>query len=480
MYLPWNASKARVKEAENARKNRLEIVQALSHGQVSRRDLIKWGLFTGAGLLVPKQGLSPFAKSAYADGGSNIPTGAPRSPLFGVQPFTQPMARFDVLPRKAYSLLSPAPTAEANQTLQPVPAVLGGGYGPIEGRPPGPIWGHQRWDDYPCQVAVEAAQMGATTNTVYNPRVPSSLNSGITPSAAIPLKFHPGLPTQSPLAVWTFNGTIPPKLVQGRYGEPMLFRHHNKLPADVTQNGGFGRHTISTHEHNGHHGAENDGFTGAYFFPGQYYDYHWPVVLAGHYSINPDATDRRASGPDDSGGLVKVPGDWCETMSTHWFHDHMFSFTSQNVYKGNAAMFNIYSGLDRGNEAINDGVNLRLPSGTVNSWGNLDYDVNLMLADKAWDGQGQLYFDIFDFDGFLGDVMTVNLLYKPYFEVERRKYRFRILNASVSRFFKVALSDGSPMTQIANDGNLFPHPVILTQLDEQGIAERYDIVIDFS
>ena len=50
-------------------------------------------------------------------------------------------------------------------------------------------------------------------------------------------------------------------------------------------------------------------------------------------------------------------------MSTHWFHDHMFSFTAQNVYKGNAAMFNIYSGLDRGNEDIDDGVNLRLPSG---------------------------------------------------------------------------------------------------------------------
>src|SRR5574342_106296 len=99
---------------------------------------------------------------------------------------------------------------------------------------------------------------------------------------------------------------------------------------------------------------------------------------------------------------------------------------------------------------------------------------------KAWDGQGQLYFDIFDFDGFLGDVMTVNLVYKPYMEVEQRKYRFRILNASVSRFFKVALSDGSPMIQIANDGNLFPHPVVLTELDEQGIAERYDIVIDFS
>jgi FtsP/CotA-like multicopper oxidase with cupredoxin domain len=36
------------------------------------------------------------------------------------------------------------------------------------------------------------------------------------------------------------------------------------------------------------------------------------------------------------------------------------------------------------------------------------------------------------------------------------------------------------MVQIANDGNLLPNPVVLTQLDEQGIAERYDIVIDFS
>jgi FtsP/CotA-like multicopper oxidase with cupredoxin domain len=171
-------------------------------------------------------------------------------------------------------------------------------------------------------------------------------------------------------------------------------------------------------------------------------------------------------------------------MSTHWFHDHMFSFTAQNVYKGIAGMFNIYSGLDRGAEDIVDGVNLRLPSGRASvsgkSWGNLDYDVNLMIADKAWDANGQLAMDIFEFDGFLGDRMTVNLTYKPYFEVERRKYRFRILNASVSRFFKIALSDGSPMIQIANDGNLLPNPVVLTKLDEQGIAERYDIVIDFT
>src|SRR6185436_3074880 len=258
----------------------------------------------------------------------------------------------------------------------------------------------------------------------------------------------------------------------------------NGLDPDVTKNGGFGRHTISTHEHNGHHGAENDGFTGAFFFPGQFYDYHWPIVLAGHFSMNTQAEDIMASTPDGSGGLIKVPGDWHETMSTHWFHDHMFSFTSQNVYKGNAAMFNIYSGLDRGNESIDDGVNLRLPSGSAKDWGNLEYDVNLMLADKAFDRDGQLTFDIFNFDGFMGDVMTVNLAFRPYMEVERRKYRFRILNASVARFCKVALANasGTPqlITQIANDGNLLPHPVLLTELDEQGIAERYDIVIDFS
>jgi FtsP/CotA-like multicopper oxidase with cupredoxin domain len=486
VFLPRDASKARLRDAENARRNRAGIVKALSHGQVSRRELFKWGLFTGAGLLAPIGGLNPMVGSARADGGGgNIPTGAPPSPMFGVQPFTQPMPRFDCLETTRLSALNPYPQAESNQTQQAVNAALGGGYGPVEGRPPGAVWAHQQWGLFPPSVAVEVSQSGAQDNADYNPEVPSSLNCGIDPTQSISCGFHPDLPEQSSETLWTFKGTIPPKLMLGRYGQGILFRHHNNLPFDVTQNGGFGRHTISTHEHNGHHGAENDGFTGAYFYPGQYYDYHYPIVLAGWKTINADATDRMASSPDGSGGLTKLPGDWHETMSTHWFHDHMFSFTSQNVYKGNAGMFNLYSGLDRGNEGINDGVNLRLPSGTANDSGNLDYDVNLMLADKAWDRDGQMYFDIFNFDGFLGDRMTVNLTYSPFFEVERRKYRFRILNGSVSRFFKIALCNGSgaaqPITQIGNDGNLLPSPVRnLTQLDEQGIAERFDIVIDFS
>jgi FtsP/CotA-like multicopper oxidase with cupredoxin domain len=480
-FLPENASRAHVREAENARRNRQEILKAYSQGQISRRDLVKWGLITTGGLLAPIHGLNPFVKSAYA----SIPTGANPSPLFGAQPFSQAMPRFDLLARNPISSLTPAPTAQANTTLQPVDPLLGGGFGPIEGRPPGPVWAHQAFAQFPPQIAMEATQQGNKgPNTTYNPGVPSSLNSGINPATPIPLTFHPNMPVQNENSVWTFNGTVPPKLAMGRYGEPILFRHHNGLPADVTANNGFGRNTISTHEHNGHHGAENDGFTGAFFFPNQFYDYHWPIKHAGFTSINTAATDPRCGAPDGNGGITNLPGDWQETMSTHWFHDHMFSFTSQNVYKGNAAMFNMYSSLDRGNELVVDGVNLRLPSGTANDWGNLDYDVNLLVNEKAFDSTGQMYFDIFDFDGFLGDVMCVNLAYKPYFEVEHRKYRFRILNGSVSRFFKICCVDSNgntvPITQIGNDGNLLPSPVVLSQLDEQGIAERYDIVINFT
>src|SRR6266705_357360 len=169
MYLPGRASKARVREAENARRNRAEILKAWSQGQVSRRDLIKMGLFTAGGAIAFKNGLSPFAPSAYADDSSSIPTGVPRSPLFGVQPFTQPMPRFDVLPRNAVYVLSPAPTAQANTTKQllntALEGVRPGDMGPIEGRPPGPIWAHQEFTKFDPKISIEATQEGAKGNT---------------------------------------------------------------------------------------------------------------------------------------------------------------------------------------------------------------------------------------------------------------------------------------------------------------------------
>src|SRR5256885_15112303 len=111
IYLPRNASKARLRDAERARQNRAEIVRELSWGRVSRRDLLKWGLFSAAGALALKGGLSPFASMSAQTFG---PTGAPPSPLFGGQPHTQPMPRAAVLPPLPIGCATPSPPAAAN------------------------------------------------------------------------------------------------------------------------------------------------------------------------------------------------------------------------------------------------------------------------------------------------------------------------------------------------------------------------------
>lgn len=375
---------------------------------------------------------------------------------------------------------------------------------PAEGRPPGRGWSHQRWLEFKPKIYFQTATAGSRMNGGFRDDkqdhryshgefAPGGLYHNTTGVAGfdgttggISIKFHPNMPEQHHQTLWTFDGTLPPKLLKVRYGDSVLMRHYNALPIDVAANRGFGLHTISTHEHNGHNPAESDGYTNAFYFPGQFYDYRWPMVLAGYDSINKNAQDPRAGAPDGRGGIKQLRGDWRETMSTHWFHDHMLDFTAQNVYKGNAAMMNYYSALDRGNEGIDDGVNLRLPSGTALDWGNRDYDVNLLLAEKAWDSEGQLWFNPFNQKGFIGDVMTVNWLYKPYMDVRARQYRLRLLNGSVSRYFRIALVDeqGSPVPfyMIANDGNIMEHTVYFENgtLPTLGIAERYDIIIDFS
>src|SRR5471032_2809781 len=98
-YLPSTAPRIRMREAQRARDNRAEIVKALSHGQITRRDLYKWGILGATGALALKNGLSPFARSAFARSAfadSNVPTGTPPSPLFGAQKFTQPMQRLSL------------------------------------------------------------------------------------------------------------------------------------------------------------------------------------------------------------------------------------------------------------------------------------------------------------------------------------------------------------------------------------------------
>jgi FtsP/CotA-like multicopper oxidase with cupredoxin domain len=79
----------------------------------------------------------------------------------------------------------------------------------------------------------------------------------------------------------------------------------------------------------------------------------------------------------------------------------------------------------------------------------------------------------------LGDVALVNGVAWPRMAVERRRYRFRVLVASNSRPYLLALSDGRPFTVVASDGGLLPAPVRVKSLLAV-MAERYDVVVDFS
>ena len=60
---------------------------------------------------------------------------------------------------------------------------------------------------------------------------------------------------------------------------------------------------LSTHLHNGHNPGESDGYPGAYFFPGQYYDYRYPFVLSGHDRVEyRSTTGETIIYPDGYGG----------------------------------------------------------------------------------------------------------------------------------------------------------------------------------
>jgi hypothetical protein len=216
MYLPPKASRIRQREAQKARDNRAEIVRALSQGQISRRDLIKWGIFTTAGTLALKNGLSPFARSAFAA----VPTGTPRSPLFGAARFTQRMPRLQLqtpipLARAGDEAVFPAglgyPNARGPSYHNEFSAYVGDpaanpyrnpitNRGPMDGRPPGPFFAHQRWEE-------------------FFPKVGYAMSWG---QCAPGTRFHPSFPSQNPNSVWCYGtgrftrGSMPPFLIKGR------------------------------------------------------------------------------------------------------------------------------------------------------------------------------------------------------------------------------------------------------------------------
>jgi FtsP/CotA-like multicopper oxidase with cupredoxin domain len=114
------------------------------------------------------------------------------------------------------------------------------------------------------------------------------------------------------------------------------------------------------------------------------------------------------------------------------------------------------------------------------------FDIPLGLADRLFDPTtGLLAFDTFNTDGLLGNQFLVNGKIQPFFEVQKRRYRFRVLDFGPSRFYQFFLTNPDNLSQsipfwvIANDGNLLPRPIEVTS-HRLGVAERVEVIVDFA
>jgi FtsP/CotA-like multicopper oxidase with cupredoxin domain len=411
-------SRARYREMLTAAKNRRELIAA---GLTSRRDLFKMGLLTAGGMLVAKSGLSSRAYGQTVNGGTNqlcLPNNQPASPP--TTPFIEPLPIMPIA-RRVQSL-TPTPTENPNTAA-----------GEVRAAP------HQA-------PLIDSTRFPVVPRTLYQMR-----------QRALSVTHSPQLPRQT---VWGFddgvNATSPGPTYHAFYGRPQLTRNINALPP-ASQNGGFGMPSVTTHLHNGHTPSESDGNPCDFYGIGNFCDQYYPNVLAG---FNSD---------------FKPDGDINESLSTLWYHDHRVDFTSQNTYKGLLGFYCLFNELDTGDET----TGFRLPSFP-------QFDIPLAFADKVYDPTtGLLAFDLFNLDGILGDKFLVNGKIQPFFNVQPRRYRFRLLDTGPSRFYQFFLTDPNnlgatnPFWVIANDGNLLPAPVQVQSV-RIGVAERVDIIIDFS
>jgi spore coat protein A len=177
-----------------------------------------------------------------------------------------------------------------------------------------------------------------------------------------------------------------------------------------------------------------------------------------------------------------------------WFHDHLLGGTRLNVYAGIAGA---YALIDPG---------LSLPEGLhpvglqQGADGSVDYLVPLVLQDRMFDTNGQLYYPNVGINPehpywvpeFVGDTIVVNGKVWPFLNVEPRRYRFLIINGSNARTYELFLVNpvtkamGPPIWQIGTDGGYLDSPVMI---DPNAVAfnklvmmpgERADIIIDFT
>ncbi|MGE5224364.1 MAG: multicopper oxidase domain-containing protein [Omnitrophica WOR_2 bacterium] len=179
-----------------------------------------------------------------------------------------------------------------------------------------------------------------------------------------------------------------------------------------------------------------------------------------------------------------------------WFHDHLLGGTRLNVYAGLAGAYPIID------------PNLALPTGLhpiglqQGASGPVDYLVPLVLQDRMFDTNGQLFFPNvginpehpFWVPEFVGDTIVVNGKVWPFLNVAPKRYRFLVVNGSNARTYELFLANpktkvmGPPIWQICTDGGYLDAPVKIDPNAPKGQlqklvlmpGERADVIVDFA
>lgn len=193
---------------------------------------------------------------------------------------------------------------------------------------------------------------------------------------------------------------------------------------------------------------------------------HWHGL---HVPPDVDGQPRLPIKPGDN---MTVAFDVRDRAGLYWYHPH------PHGADGGRVGFQSYAGL-AGPLVIEDDIEraLGLPDG--------EQELILILQDRSFAGDNELTYlggmgsMMTRMQGFLGDRVLVNGRPPETRDVGTRAYRLRILNGSNARIYKLAWSDGQPVTVIGTDGGLLAKPQRLPYVT-LAPAQRVDVWIDLS
>ena len=188
-----------------------------------------------------------------------------------------------------------------------------------------------------------------------------------------------------------------------------------------------------------------------------------PTIVHWHGLDVPEHADGHPRLAVGSGGEYVYEFEVANRAGMYWYHPHTHMQTGPQVYRGLAGVMIV-------SDAEEDA--LGLPSG--------DEELLCVLQDRRFDTGNQLLYSAAMMDGvtgFLGDRVLVNGQPRPTWSLAARAYRVRVLNGSNARIYKLAWSDGTPMTVLGTDGGLLERPVTQRYVT-LAPAQRVDLWLD--